>query len=118
MRKSRSRLSQVLWEITDDFCPRIIVKDGRIQWVSTIGPSHLTVNKLWLPSGIKMISWKSVSQNKSIKFIVIENQSKLQGIASKAFRNAKLRFLAIPDSVGFLGVNCFSACKSLFFGCI
>jgi hypothetical protein len=53
MRRSRSRIFPVLWEITNEFCPRIIVIDGLIKSVSTIGRSDFIINKLWLPSWIK-----------------------------------------------------------------
>jgi hypothetical protein len=113
MRKPQSQISQFLWKLSEDFCPRIIGIDGRIQWVSMIVPSHFIVNKLWLPSGIKLISLKSVSENESLKSVVIENMSKLEGIESEAFQRTILNFLAIPNSVGFLGSKCFCCRRSL-----
>jgi hypothetical protein len=77
--KSQPQISQVLWRITDDFCRRIIVIDGRIL-------SVLIANKLWLPSGIKIISSKSVSGNESIKSVAIGNMSKLERIEKEAFK--------------------------------
>jgi hypothetical protein len=92
---------------------RIIVIDGLIQWVSTIGASHLNINRLWLPSSIKFIPSNCVYENKTIKSIVIENMSKLEGIESEAFQNTNLKFIAIPNSVVFLSAKCFSECGSL-----
>jgi hypothetical protein len=83
MTKPQSQISQVLWTITDEFCPRTIAIDGRILWVSTIGPSHFIVSRLWLPSGIKLICSKSFCENQSIQSVVIENMSKLKGIESE-----------------------------------
>jgi hypothetical protein len=94
-----SQISQVLWEITEDFCPRIIGTDGRILCVSTIGHSHFIVNKLWLPSGTKLVSSKSIDGNNSVKSVVIENLSKLERIESKAFKKTRVRLITIPDSV-------------------
>jgi hypothetical protein len=91
-----------------DFCPRIIVIDGEIEWVSTISSSHLIVNKLWLPSRIKKISPKSISDHEMIKSVVIEKESKLEEIESEAI----LTLLPIPSSIVFLGGNCFSDCGS------
>jgi hypothetical protein len=59
------------------------VKRGQIQTVSRIGPSHSIVNRLWLPSQIKMICSKGFYENESIKSVVIENKSKLEGIESE-----------------------------------
>jgi hypothetical protein len=113
MTKSQLQISQFLWGISDNFCPRIIVIEGRIQWVSTIGRSPFIVNILWLPSSIKLISSQSVSEKKSIRSVVIENQSNLEGIESKSFEKSGLTFITIPDSVLVLGEQCFSECKSL-----
>jgi hypothetical protein len=113
MTKSQSQLSYAVWEITEELCPRIIVTDGRIQCVSTMGGSHLFVNKLWLPSSITLFSWKNVYNNQNIKSVVIENKSKLGRIEGEGFKNTGLNFITIPVSVGFLGPNCFSCCGSL-----
>jgi hypothetical protein len=113
MTKSQLQISQVLWKITKEFCPRIIVINGRIQCVSTIDPSDFIFNKLWLPSSIKIICWKSVSENKNIQSVVIENKSQLEGIESEVFTKMALKFLAIPNSVRFLAKRCFYECKSL-----
>jgi hypothetical protein len=103
----------VLWKITDEFCPRTIVTNGIIQSVSTIGPSDFRASKLWLPSQIKIVSSKSVYQNKSFKSVVIENMSNMERIESKAFGKTDLQFLAVPVSVKALSEKCFSQCKSL-----
>jgi hypothetical protein len=68
-----------------------------------IGPSHFCVNRLWLPSPIKIISSKCFYENESINSIVIENLSELEGIDSEAFQKLDLKFSAIPDSVEVLG---------------
>jgi hypothetical protein len=110
---SQSQISQVIWKIAEEFCPRIILIDGRIQWVSMIGPTRFIANKLWLPSRIKMISSKSFYENDFIRFVVIENQSKLEGVESEAFKKTDILYLTIPSSVVFLGEKCFSECRSL-----
>jgi hypothetical protein len=93
--------------------PRINVIDGAIVWISAIVPSQSFVGRVWLPSPIKIISSKGCSENKYIKSIVVENKSKLERIESEAFQRADLKFLAIPDSVTFLGERCFWECTSL-----
>jgi hypothetical protein len=108
-----SAFSQFLWEITEEFCPQIIVIDGLIHSVSTIGRSHLILQKLWLPSRIKLISWESVYEDKSIESVVIENLSQLEGIERETFQETDLKFIAISKSVEFIGANCFSWCGSL-----
>jgi hypothetical protein len=113
MRESQSQISQFLWEISADFCPRIIVIDGLILSVSSIGSSHFIVDRLWLPSGIKLICSRNVYKNESIKSIVIENVSKLEKINSEAFQKTALNFFTIPSSVEVLGEKCFSHCGSL-----
>jgi hypothetical protein len=79
------------------------VIDGLILWISTIGHSHFNINKLWLPSRIKFISSKSVSEKESLKSVVIENGSKLERIESEAFQKTGVKFVTIPDSVTFFG---------------
>jgi uncharacterized protein YuzB (UPF0349 family) len=110
MTKSTSPISQVLWKVTDEFYPQIIVIDGQIQCVSTVGPSDFIVNRLWFPSSIKLISSKAIYENESI---VIENLSKLERIESEAFRKTSLNFFSVPHSVKALDVKCFSHCESL-----
>jgi hypothetical protein len=85
MTNLQSQTYQVQWEITDNFCPRIIVIDGLLLCGSRIGHSHLFVNKLWLPSSSQLISSKSNSENELIESVVIENRSKLGGVEPKAF---------------------------------
>jgi hypothetical protein len=113
MTKPQSQISQVLWEIAAEFCPRIIVIDGLIQCVSTIGHSDFLVNKLWLPSSIQLISSKNFSKTQSIKSIVIENQSTLKIIESEAFQQIALQYFTVPALVEVLCANCFSQCGSL-----
>jgi uncharacterized protein YuzB (UPF0349 family) len=113
MTNPQSQLSEVLWEITHEFCHRIIVIDGEIKWVSAIRRSHLFVKRLWLPSPIKVICSESVSDNQLIKSVVIENMSQLKIIESNAFIKTSLQFLRIPDSVEVLGEECFAQCGSL-----
>jgi hypothetical protein len=50
-------------------------------------------NRLWLPSSIKKMSSESVSSNRLIKSVVIENQSKLEIIETHAFENTHLEFM-------------------------
>jgi hypothetical protein len=73
MTNPQSQISQVVWEIADELCPRIIVIDGLLQCVSTIDRSPFFGDRLWLPSPIKIISSKTVYENESIKSVVIEN---------------------------------------------
>jgi hypothetical protein len=89
------------------------VIDGLIQWVSIIGDSHLIINKLWLASRMKRISCQSFCANEKIKSVVIEKESQLDRIGSKAFEQTGITFLSIPNSVVFLGARCFSKCRSL-----
>jgi hypothetical protein len=113
MTNPEPQISQILWEIVDEFCPRTIVIGGLILLVSTIADFDFSGRKLWLPSSIKFISSECLGQNKSIKSIVIENMSKLERIESEAFKRTSLNFFSIPNSVAFLGANCFSECGSL-----
>jgi hypothetical protein len=101
MTKPQSQISQVLWKIAEEFCPRIIIIDGQTQWISTIDNSDFIINRLWLPSSIKILSSKSISQNEFIELIVIENISKLSRIESEAFKHVNVRFVRVPSSVGF-----------------
>jgi hypothetical protein len=105
--QSQSQISQ--------FYPRIIVVDGSIQSVSTIDPSHLFGNRLWLPSPIKFISSESISENESIQSVVIENMSELECIETKAFEKTNLQLIILPASVEVLDAECFSSCSSLSF---
>jgi hypothetical protein len=53
-----SQISEVSWIIRDEFCSRIIVIDGLIQWVLMIRQFYFIGNRVWLPSRIKIIFWK------------------------------------------------------------
>jgi hypothetical protein len=81
--------------------------------VSTTSHFHFIIKRLWLPSSIKLISFKRIYENESIKSIVPENISKSKGFESETFKKTGLKFVAIPDSVGFWGVNGFSERKSV-----
>jgi hypothetical protein len=81
--------------------------------VSTAGHSHLMETRLWLPSPIIFIPSESVSENESIRSVVIEHQSKLDRIEMKAFENTGVKFVRVPASVEVLGEVCFSSCRSL-----
>jgi hypothetical protein len=95
-RQCESQTSQVLLKTTDEFYPRIIVIDGQIQSVSTIVHSHFIVNRLWIPSSIKLNLSENVNsnENEKIQSDVIENQSKLAGIEMKASKRADLQCIA------------------------
>jgi hypothetical protein len=58
---------------------RTSVIDELIVSVSTIGHSDFIVNRLWLPSSIKLLSSESFYENGNeiIKSVVIEHQSRL-----------------------------------------
>jgi hypothetical protein len=64
----------------------------------------------------QMIRSRNVSGNESIKSIVLEKVSQLKIIEKEAFQKSVVQFIALPISVTFLGVKCFSDCGSLFSG--
>jgi hypothetical protein len=77
--------------VADEFCPRIIVTS--------------LINHIYF--------FKSVYENESIKSVVIENMSKLEGIETEGFQKTGLQFVTVPGSVGVLGANCLDLCESL-----
>jgi hypothetical protein len=101
MTKSQSQISQVQWDITAEFCPQIIVIDGLIVWISKIGHSHFSLNRLWISSRIQFLPSECFCTNKHIKSIVIENKSQMKGIETKAFQRSNVKFFRIPDSLNF-----------------
>jgi hypothetical protein len=107
------------------------VIDGLIQWISTILPSNFILDKLWVPSSIKLISSKSVYENEaisgevaflnrsrfslceSLSSVIFESGSKLSLIDKWTFCETGLVEIIIPSSVEVLDEYCFYACKSL-----
>jgi hypothetical protein len=51
----KSQISLILWEISGEFCPRMIVVDGLILCVSAVGNPHCSGTRLWIPSPISFI---------------------------------------------------------------
>jgi hypothetical protein len=105
--------SHILLEITDLFCPRLIVVDGLILPVSISPHFHCSGNRFWIPSTIEKIPSKGVSEQTHIHSIEIEIDSKLREIEKDGFSRTDLEFFTFSRSVGILGFKCFSECRSL-----
>jgi hypothetical protein len=60
-------ISQILLEIADLFCPKLIVVDDLVLPVSTAAHFPFSVIRFWIPSTIEMIPSKWISQQPSIK---------------------------------------------------
>jgi hypothetical protein len=112
MAKTNSQTSQIVLTISEEFCPRLIVVDGFIQYVSSVGCGFFTGSILWLPSSTKLIVSESLSKNQSFS-IVFEKGSNMGNLGEEVFSNTRLLFVQIPASVEFLGEKCFSYCGSL-----
>jgi hypothetical protein len=102
------------WDIPINFCRRIIVVDGLIQYISTIDDFDLFgIIIIWIPSPIKVIPSNWANEDFSIESLVFEETSQLQRIEAHSFSRSNMRFLTIPSSVLFLDRACFSECRSL-----
>jgi hypothetical protein len=106
-------ISPILWEISDEFCPRMIVVDGMIMWVSAVGNPHFSATRLWIPSPIKFIASESFSDNEEFGFLVFEKVSMLERIEAKAFSKTTLKSIVISEFVEVLSERCFFKCKLL-----
>jgi hypothetical protein len=113
MAQPSSQTSQVVWNITNGFCPRLIVTNGVIRRVSTINRGHFTGSTLWISWSIELIASELLSQNPELKSVVFENGSRLKQIDKAIFSNTSLKFIQIPSSVTTLSVECFSECELL-----
>jgi hypothetical protein len=107
------QISPILWEISDEFCPRMIVVDGMILYVSAVGNPHFCATRLWIPSPIRSISSECFYDSKQFKFLVFENLSMLERIETKAFSKTSLISVVILRSVEVLGESCFLECGLL-----
>jgi hypothetical protein len=96
---NESQISPILWEISDEFCPRIIVVDGMIMSVSAVANPHFSAIRLWIPSPIFFIASECFYDSKQFQFLVFENVSMLRRIESKAFSKTTLKSVVILKSV-------------------
>jgi hypothetical protein len=110
---NESQISPIIWKISDEFCPRMIVVDGIIVWVSAVSNPHLALTRLWIPSPIGFIISEYFFQSKQFQFVVFENVSMLKRIEAKAFSKTNLKSIVIPKSVEVLGESCFLECRLL-----
>jgi hypothetical protein len=69
--------------MTGEFCPRLIVTDGIILWVSAIGGAPFSGSTLWIPSPTEFIASECISQSEGFKTIVFENGSRLEQIETE-----------------------------------
>jgi hypothetical protein len=113
MATPNSQNSQVVWKISEEFCHRLIVVDGVIQCVSSIGCGSFTGSILWLPSPTILIASESVSKKEEFKSVVFEREFTIDNLGKKVFSKTDLKFVQIPASVEVLGESCFWECRSL-----
>jgi hypothetical protein len=76
----RLQISLIVWEISDEFCPRMIVIDGIIICVSAVGNPHFSTTRVWIPSSIVFITSECFCGNKQFKLLVFENVPMLERI--------------------------------------
>jgi hypothetical protein len=110
---NESQISPILWKISDEFCPRIIVTDGIIQCVSAVVNPPFSVTRLWIHFRIDFIASACISESQKFKFLVFENVSMLERIESGLFSETSLKSVVISRSVEVLCENCFLKCKLL-----
>jgi hypothetical protein len=97
MGESGSQSFWILWEvIPEEFCPRIIMIDDPIRWVSTIGHSHFIVTDLWVLPSIKLLCAKAGCANRF----------EVKGIESEAQPRFGKTLVVVPSHVGRCAFKC------------
>jgi hypothetical protein len=109
----RSQITQTLWEISGECCPRIMVVDGPIRCVSIVDNPRFPATKLWIPSPIGFIASLCFSSYRQFKSLVFEDVPILERIETRIFSKTSLRSVALPRSVEILGEECFLECGLL-----
>jgi hypothetical protein len=94
---SISRISQLLLEITDQFCPKLIVLDGLILSVSMAVPFLSSGNRHWIPSTIEIIPFEWISHQTHLRSISSKIGSKLREIQTQAFSGTDLTYVTFPS---------------------
>jgi hypothetical protein len=97
MGQSGSVTFPIVRRITGEFCPRLIMADGGILYVSSVGGGHL------------FITSDCIWENRRLNSVVLENGSGFERIDRNLFSKTGLRFLRISAS----REECFSECRSL-----
>jgi hypothetical protein len=97
-------------EITDQFCPRLIVVNGRVRLISKAAHFHSSGNRLWIPSTIKIIPSKWTCEEAHIQSLSFEIGSKLRKIGNESFSETGLQFLTVPFSIEVLSSQGFYKC--------
>jgi hypothetical protein len=113
MIKTESQTPKVVWKITSEFCPRLIVADGLILRVSTADRHPFSGSKFWLPSSTEFITSECFYRCQQFKSVVVEHEAKLERIGPMGFSETAIQFVRIPASVTLLGAKCFNLCESL-----
>jgi hypothetical protein len=113
MGQSWSQPPQIVWNISGEFCPRLIVLDGLTLSVSDIATVSFTGNILWFPSSVKILSTDCLSEPHSLNAVVFEKGSQFERIPRLLFSKTGLHCVRIPASVQVLCEKCFYECRSL-----
>jgi hypothetical protein len=81
--RMRSPIFDIGWKIDDPFCGRIIVLEGFLQSIPTLGHSHSSSIQIWIPSTTEFIPPKWIREDKSIQSMTFESGQTLLGIKNE-----------------------------------